>query len=404
MSFSMLYLKDEYLLAFRKLLHYWESMYYSDEAEIEAISNVLRKKKLFRYQGKDVETECSTFEKEFSSYLGNGHSVLLSSGTNALVTALIALNIKNGDEVIVPAYTFFATLAAILEVGAKPVIVNVNSHLTFDLNEVKKAINPLTKAIIPVHMDGYPCDMDSLVQICHEHNLCLIEDAAQAVGGKFKNQALGTFGDAGCFSFNVDKVISCGEGGAIFIKNQELYQKSMMIHDTCNQFGPTMKESYTITPLVGKSMRVSEIQGAMIRVQLSRLDTIIHDLKERKLILEEELEKYNLTLVPKYDSGECATTTRFYLTSANEVKDTIIKLHQIGLKATSPILRPAHNVWQWLHLIPSDKRNSKINFFPTIDLLSKTVNINISLEENAEDWLAKISALAQALTPKHSNS
>lgn len=400
----MLYLKDEYLLAFQKIHHHWETMYYSDEAEIEAISNVLRKKKLFRYQGKDVETECSLFEKEFSNYLGTGHSVLLSSGTNALVTALAALNIKAGDEVIVPAYTFFATLAAILELGAKPVIVNVNHHLTLDLNEVKKVITPLTKAIIPVHMDGYPCDMDSLVQICQEHNLSLIEDAAQAVGGKFNNQALGTFGHAGCFSFNVDKVISCGEGGAIFIKDQELYQKSMMFHDTCNQFGPTMKESYTITPFIGKSMRVSEIQGAMIRVQLSRLDTIIRDLKERKLILEKELEKYDITLVPTHDSGDCGTTTRFYLSSPNDVKDIIIKLHQIGLRATSPILRPAHNVWQWLHLIPSDKRNSKINFFPTIDLLSKTVNINISLEESAEEWRTKTLALAQVLQSKHLNS
>lgn len=379
-------------------------MYYSDEAEIQAISNVLRKKKLFRYQGKDVETECSLFEKEFSSYLGNGHSVLLSSGTNALVTALATLNIKAHDEVIVPAYTFFATLAAILEVGAKPVIVNVNSHLTLDLDEVKKAITPLTKAIIPVHMDGYPSDMDSLTQICQEHNLFLIEDAAQAIGGKYKNKALGTFGDAGCFSFNVDKVISCGEGGAIFLKDQELYQRSMMFHDTCNQFGPTMKESYTISPFIGKSMRVSEIQGAMIRVQLGRLDTIIQDLKERKSILEKELTKYNITLVPTHDSGECGTTTRFYLSSPNEVKDTIIKLHQVGLKATSPILRPAHNVWQWLHLIPADKRNSKINFFPTIDLLSKTVNINISLEESAEEWLTKTLALAQVLQLKHSNS
>lgn len=379
-------------------------MYYSDEAEIQAISNVLRKKKLFRYQGKDVETECLLFEKEFSKYLGEGHSVLLSSGTNALVTALAALNIKAQDEVIVPAYTFFATLAAILEVGAIPVIVNVNDHLTLDLNEVKKAITPSTKAIIPVHMDGFPCDMEPLVKICQDHKLFLIEDAAQAVGARYKNKSLGTFGDAGCFSFNVDKVISCGEGGAIFIKDHDLYQKSMMFHDTCNQFGPTMKESYTITPFIGRSMRVSEIQGAMIRVQLGRLDTIIHDLKKRKSILEKELEKYNLKLVPSHDSDDCGTTTRFYLSSPNDVKETIIKLHQIGLKATSPILRPAHNVWQWLHLIPTDKRNSKLNFYPTIDLLSKTVNINISLEESDEEWISKTRALAQVLQLKHSDS
>ncbi len=379
-------------------------MYYSDEAEIQAISNVLRKKKLFRYQGKDVETECLLFEKEFSKYLGEGHSVLLSSGTNALVTALAALNIKAHDEIIVPAYTFFATLAAILEIGAIPVIVNVNDHLTLDLNEVKKAITPSTKAIIPVHMDGFPCDMEPLVKICQDHKLFLIEDAAQAVGARYKNKSLGTFGDAGCFSFNVDKVISCGEGGAIFIKDHDLYQKSMMFHDTCNQFGPTMKESYTITPFIGRSMRVSEIQGAMIRVQLGRLDTIIHDLKKRKSILEKELEKYNLKLVPSHDSDDCGTTTRFYLSSPNDVKETIIKLHQIGLKATSPILRPAHNVWQWLHLIPTDKRNSKLNFYPTIDLLSKTVNINISLEESDEEWISKTLALAQVLQLKHSDS
>jgi 8-amino-3,8-dideoxy-alpha-D-manno-octulosonate transaminase len=369
-------------------------MYYCDEDELNAIAKVIKSKKLFRYQGPNVPTECFDFEKEFAHYLGTNHSILLSSGTNALITAMSSLGIKSGDEIIVPAYTFFATIAAILEIGAIPVIVNIDQYLCIDPDEILKAISPNTKAIIPVHMDGYACNMPVIMKIALEHSLFIIEDVAQALGATFNNKKLGTFGNVGCFSFNVDKIITCGEGGAVALNSLEIYQKAMMFHDTCNQFGPTLKNQYTINPFSGRSMRVSEIQGAMIRVQLHRLDKIIFDLKARKVILEDHLKSLHMNLVPTYESKtDNGTTTRIKMNNPEEVKNAILETQKIGFKSTSPIFRPAHNILQWKHLLPTDKRNNKINFLSTIDQLSSTLNIHISLDGPFEDWTRIVHSL-----------
>jgi 8-amino-3,8-dideoxy-alpha-D-manno-octulosonate transaminase len=362
-------------------------MYYSDELEIEAIKKVLAKKSLFRYQGKDVETECSLFEKKFAHYLNTQKTILLSSGTNAIVNALFCLDLKEGDEVIIPAYTFFATAAAILELNAIPVVVNVDEYLSFDKVDLQKKITPKTKALIAVHMDGYPCDMNFLNTFCTEHQLALIEDVAQAVGGTYKGKKLGTLGSFGCFSFNMDKIISCGEGGALSINNEGLYQKAFLYHDTCNQFGPTNKDLYSIEKFSGKSMRASEIQGAMINVQLGRLDTILRDLKIRKKILDDHMVKKGLLLVPSYEaSGECATTTRVFCQDPTMVNILVLKLNKLNIRTNSPMLRPAHHVWQWQSLLPSKKTQNKFDYLPSIDILSRVLLIHISLDSNTEDW------------------
>jgi 8-amino-3,8-dideoxy-alpha-D-manno-octulosonate transaminase len=371
-------------------------MYYSDEDEIQAIAKVLKSKKLFRYQGKDVETECSLFEKNFSYYLNQKYSILLSSGTNALVTALHCFDIGPGDEVIIPAYTFFATIAAVIEVGATPIIVNVDSFLTIDLEEIKNVITSKSKAIIAVHMDGFPCDMIKLSCLAKECHLVLIEDVAQAIGGRFNDQCLGTFGQAGCFSFNVDKIITCGEGGAICLPDQLLYQKAMMYHDTCNQFGPTCKEMYTIESFSGKSMRASEIQGAMINVQLKRLDKILHDLRKRKFVLENKLSALQLKMIPTYDSkGECCTLLRVVVEDPIRLRKLIVGFNTIGIMATSPIMKPAHHIWQWRHLLPHNTNHFKANFLTTINMLSTTLLIYVSLNESDELWAEKINKIDQ---------
>ena len=360
-------------------------MYYCDDLEIQAIAHVLKNKKMFRYQGKDVETQCSLFEKKFSTFLNTPHSILLSSGTNALVNALYTLGIKEGDEVLIPAYTFFATAAAVLELKAIPIVVNINSHLSFDLDDLQKKINSNTKAIIAVHMDGYACDMDALEPISKAHNLFLIEDAAQAVGGRYKNRRLGSIGDMGCFSFNSDKIITCGEGGALSINDSELYQKAFLYHDTCNQFGPTTKDLYNLTKFSGKSMRVSEIQGAMINVQLERLPQILKDLKERKNVLDQHLLHLGFELIPSYDTeGECATTSRVLCKDPTIVNKLVLEINNLQIKANSPTLRPAHHVWQWLSLIPS--KQSKFDFLSSIDLLSRTLLIHVSLDYDLDTW------------------
>lgn len=366
-------------------------MYSCDQAEIDAISKVLASKKLFRYQGAGVETECSKFEKEFSQYLNIPYSLMLSSGTNALVTALFVNAIGPGDEVIIPSYTFFATAAAILELGAQPVIVNIDENLQIDLNEAQKKLTKKTKAIIAVHIDGEPCDMDLICDFSRKNNLVLIEDVAQAIGASFKGKKLGTFGDAGCFSFNVDKIISCGEGGAVVLKDEDKYQKALMYHDTCNQFGPTCKDLYTIEAFSGKSMRASEIQGAMIRAQLLKLDNILTALKFRKKLLKEKFDELGLEMISSIDlEGSCSTTLKVQLKDPSVVKDFVVRLNSLGFKSMPALMRPGHNVWNWLPLLKKYGNYNRGEFLQTIDYLSLVVVVFISLEETEEEWKEKL--------------
>lgn len=373
-------------------------MYYCDQLELKAIEKVLMKKKLFRYQGKDIETECTLFEKSFAAYLQTPHTLLVSSGTNALVNALFTLGIQEGDEVIVPAYTFFATLAAVLELKATPVVVNIDHSLSYDMSDLKSKISDKTKAIIAVHMDGNASDMDSLKKLCDQFQVPIIEDVAQAVGGSYKNKKLGSIGEMGCFSFNVDKIISCGEGGAVAVNKTEFLQKTFLYHDTCNQYGATMKDFYEIEKFSGKSMRVSEIQGAMINIQLQRLDTILFDLKERYQLLYPHLISAGLIPVAEFDpDGNCHTTLRFFCSDATQVGKNILKLNALGFECSSPTLRPAHSVWSWFNLYSKVSKHHKFDYISSMDLLSKTLLIKVSLDESLDKWREKVHAIDSLL-------
>lgn len=369
-------------------------MYYCDDLEMQAIERVLKSKKLFRYQGKDVETECTIFEKKFASYLSTAQTLLVSSGTNALVNALFCLGVQEGDEVLIPAYTFFATASAVLELRATPVVVNINESLSYDMEDLQRKVTSKTKVLIAVHMDGYPADMNALIQFCQSRSISLVEDVAQAAGGSYQHKKLGTFGTFGCFSFNVDKIISCGEGGALSINDQSLFQKAFLYHDGCNQFGASSKEFYTIEKFPGKSMRVSEIQGAMINVQLDRLDSILFNLRERKKILDEHLISIGFQLIPTFDAaGECATTSRVLCSDPHRVNTLVVQINELGIKTNSPLLRPAHHVWAWQSLLNSPLSKNKFDYLGSIELLSRVLLIHINLELNPVEWMARIKSI-----------
>ncbi|GAB4014139.1 MAG: DegT/DnrJ/EryC1/StrS family aminotransferase [Bdellovibrio sp.] len=371
-------------------------MYLFGEDELKAIRKVVDSKKLFRYQGPGVETESSIFEKEFASYHGANHALVLSSGTNALVLALSSLGVGPGDHVLVPAYTFFATIAAVVQVGATPIVVNIDQHLSIDPREITKKLTPQTKAIIAVHMDGLNCDLASLTKICEDKKIHLIEDVAQAVGGKYKNRSLGTFGKFGCFSFNQDKIITSGEGGAIVTNDKVLFQKSLCAHDTCNQFGLTLKNTYEIETFIGYSMRVSEITGAILREQLKKLDKIVERLRSNK---EEILSRFDdsKNIIFAHDSGgDCGTSLHLICQDPLETVSKSKAILNLGLRAGPLSVRPAHCVWQWIHLLKNEKyihpqlnpqnfldekvKYDQSEFASSIDLLSRIIRVEIPYE------------------------
>ncbi len=187
-------------------------MYRIGTQEAQAVAQVIRSGKLFRYH---AGGQCEKFEQRYAEYVGVKHAGLTSSGTTALTAALAGLDIGPGDEVIVPAYTYMATAIAVLAVGAIPVVIDVDESLTLSPSALDEAIGPRTRAVIPVHMIGLPCDMRAIMRIARRRKLKVVEDACQAVGGGYEGKMLGGIGHAGAFSFNYFKNMTCGEGGGV---------------------------------------------------------------------------------------------------------------------------------------------------------------------------------------------
>ena len=203
---------------------------------------------------------------------GVNHALAVNSGTSALSAAYVACGIGPGDEVIVPAYTFFATAAAVVTSKAIPVIAEIDDSLTIDPADVERKITPRTKAIVPVHMVGNCCDMDRIMKIARKHKLLVVEDNAQSCGGSYKGRYLGTIGDMGCFSLSSYKITGAGEGGLVLTDDEWLDTRARNQHDTAACWRPDRyaKERRPGELFCGHNFRMSEMEGATNLVQLKK--------------------------------------------------------------------------------------------------------------------------------------
>ncbi len=228
--------------------------------------------------------EVSSFEREFSRFAGGRDCVAVNSGTSALLLCLLALGIKEGDEVIVPSFTFAATANVVSLVGATPVFVDINPK-TFNINSksIIDSITPLTKAIIVVHLFGLPADMGEIVKIARDHSLFLIEDAAQAHMASIGNEYVGTFGDAAAFSFYPTKNMTSGEGGMVVLSNPTLTRNCRLLR---NQ---GMEVRYQ-NEIAGYNLRMTDIHASIGRVQLTKLESMTLSRIENANFLIEHLE------------------------------------------------------------------------------------------------------------------
>ena len=282
-------------------------MFRIGQEEADAVARVIASGELFRVNTALQEAE--KFDKEFSEVIGTEYSILLSSGTGALMAALAGLGIGPGDEVIVPGYTFMASASAVLAVGAIPVLAEINETMTIDPKDIEKKISKYTKAIIPVHICGYPCDMDTICEIAKKHNLYIVEDACQADGASYKGRRVGSIGDAGAFSFNHWKLLSAGEGGSVVTNNRKVYERALIYHDGGAAFRPYSGE-LTEPIFMGTQMRTNDVTGAIMRVQLKRMDGIIEDLRRVKAEVKKAIAGSPLfDFAPSNDeAGDLGTT------------------------------------------------------------------------------------------------
>ncbi|MBQ4517997.1 MAG: DegT/DnrJ/EryC1/StrS family aminotransferase [Clostridia bacterium] len=281
-------------------------MFRMGKEEVEAVGRVIATKELFRVNNGLKEAE--KFEEEWAKTIGTDYAILMSSGTGALIAALVGMGIGPGDEVIVPGYTFMASASAVLAVGAIPVLAEIDETMTVDPADIEKKISKYTKAIVPVHICGYPCNMDAICEIAKKHNLYIIEDACQADGGRYKGTRLGSIGDVGAFSFNYFKLISAGEGGALVTNNKLAYDRAMIYHDGGAAFRPYASD-FEVPVFMGTQMRTNDITGAIMRVQLTRMDGIIADLKKiKKTMTEAFANNGKFVVAPSHDiEGDLGT-------------------------------------------------------------------------------------------------
>ena len=214
------------------------------------------------------------FEKSFAQKMGVAHCQLVSSGTSALSVALAVAGVGAGDEVIVPTFTFVASFESILMLGAIPVLVDIDATLTLDPKAVSDAITPKTKCVMPVHMCGSMADLDALKAICDAHDLILLEDACQAIGGTYRGKALGSYGDLGCFSFDFVKTITCGEGGAVITNNKTFALHADQFQDHGHDHVGSDRGAET-HPYLGYNFRISELNAAVGCAQLERMNDIL---------------------------------------------------------------------------------------------------------------------------------
>ena len=269
---------------------------------------------------------CQTF--------GCNYAQLTSSGTAALTTALSALGIGYGDEVITPAFTFVASFEAVLSVGAVPVLVDVDDTLTLNPDAIRKAITPKTKAIMPVHMCGSMADMDALIAICKEHKLILLEDACQSIGGTYKGKKLGTIGDAGTFSFDFVKTITCGEGGVVMTNREDVFEKS----DGFTDHGHDHKgvdRGADLHPFIGYNFRISELHAAVGLAQVRRLPEFLSIQQKNHQTLRSILStipEISFRRIPDPQGDSCSFLC-WFLPSAEITRAVVDELKAQGILA-----------------------------------------------------------------------
>jgi 8-amino-3,8-dideoxy-alpha-D-manno-octulosonate transaminase len=261
--------------------------YYDDEERRELV-DVLENRSPFRWWGLDAKghppDKCIKFENEFAGHQHTKYCVAVTSGTTALMTAMAALEVGPGDEVILPAWTWYACYDAIISAGALPVFAEVDESMNIDPNDIERHITPQTKVIMAVHILGAPADMDPILALARKHNLKVLEDCAQSVGVSYRGRPVGSMGDCGIYSFQVNKTISPGEGGAIVMSDPYVFERATRFHDCGflrDGHAQVLGQPARMHEFSSCQYRMSEFTAAVLRAQLRKLDRIVADFRDK---------------------------------------------------------------------------------------------------------------------------
>ncbi|MDX1347923.1 MAG: DegT/DnrJ/EryC1/StrS family aminotransferase [Thiomicrorhabdus chilensis] len=383
-----------------------------DESEKQQINEVMEKGFTFRYNFDGMRNDvwkARELESLICEKLNVKHAHLVSSGTAALSTALAAAGIGAGDEVIVPPFTFVASVEAIVLAGAIPVFAEIDETLTLSPEGIEAVISPRTKAVNFVHMCGAMGKMDEVKAVCDKHGLVLMEDACQATGGTYKGQALGTLGQVGTFSFDSVKTISCGEGGAVLTNDETIYNHAHMYSDHGHDHIGSDRgaESH---PIMGTNYRISEMNAAVGVAQWKKLDHILEIQRRNKKALKDALAQYpevSFREIPD-ESGDNAGFLSFFLPDEERAKEVVSAL---AAEKVPAVFYWYANNWHyfknWTHIqhmngaaklpieLVADRPDYTQVKTPKSDaIMSRTLSMLIQLSWTEEDIQQRIDAFA----------
>jgi len=270
--------------------HEFPGTNWMDDAEERAVLDVLQKGSVFRFYGPGVPTKVAQLEAEARAFYGKEHALAVSSGTGGLVCTMLALGIGPGDEVIVPAFMWVATIGAVVHCNAIPVLCEVDDSLTLDPADLERKITSRTKLIVAVHMAGTPCDMEAIMAVADRHGIDVLEDCAQCNGGSFKGRKVGSIGRAGIFSFQINKNATAGEGGLVVTGDGDLFERLNAAHDLGIPWGEAAPDDDSNVHLWGQGRRMSELCGAVAGIQLRKLPEIVEHMRGSNQRIQAALE------------------------------------------------------------------------------------------------------------------
>lgn len=358
--------------------------YLAGEEERKEVADVMESQYLSRYGSEEdprFKRKVITLEKEFAERSGTQYSVAVNGGTGAIMAALTALGVGPGAEVIVTGYTFVASISAIIAVGGTPVLAEIDESLTMDPEDLEQRITDRTKVIMPVHMLGNPAAMDGIMAIAGKHKLMVLEDCCQALGAYYKNKPIGSIGHVGAFSLNINKTITCGDGGIVITNSKEFYERAFGFHD---QGHHPLRSGVEIgkRSIIGINLRMNELTGAFALGQLKKLDTILQKLHVRKDKFKELITSAGIkgmSFRKINDPRECATLLTLIFQQRDTAKSIAAAL---GTKTVSESGWHVYNHMEHILRVTDNQGNRLFHkhMLPqTDDILERSINLSVGV-------------------------
>lgn len=385
-----------------------------DEAEKKSVNDVMSTGVLMRY-GFDAKRKgvCKSrdMENAIKEKTGAKYALLLSNGTSALTTALAALGVGAGDEVIMPPFTFVASFESIIAAGATPVVAEIDDTLCLSPESVRAAITPRTKVVMPVHMCGASAELDELAAICEDKKLHLLEDACQAFGASYHGRAVGTIGECGCYSFDFNKMVTCGEGGAVVTNDKKIYERADMYHDHGHDHSNSDRGAEG-HPFPGYNFRTNELNAAIGVAQIAKTEMFLRRQRANKRPFVEELGAISgVTMRRLADpDGDAATFVSFFMPNEEAAAAATAAMKGAGVEG---VFHWYDNNWHyirnWRHFkerrfvspMSSDIANGMKDYashtFASDELMSRCISVAIKLGWDEQTAAAQAKTAAQAV-------